>query len=119
MTLTQYVYAALSTGSPTLRVWPRGEVPLNPPYPYTTFMVIFRQPEENLEGEDEELTHAHVQTSTFSSSEADAQAARDEIRNRMLASAVFAARTIDIPDDYEPDTKLHCARGLFSVWLST
>lgn len=118
MTLREKIYAAMTTGTPTLNVWPRGEVPLKPPYPYTTFFVLFRQPEEDLEGLDQDLTHAHVQTDSFSPSETDAQAARDEIRLRMLASTVFTARTLDIPDDWEADTKLHCARGQFSVWVT-
>lgn len=113
------IHTALTTGTPTLAVYRRGGVPADHPIPYTTWFVVTRMPEENLEGEDEELTHCIVQTDTFSPDEDAADAVRDQLRLRMLAATDFASRTQDIPGDYETDTKLYNSRGQYSVWKST
>jgi hypothetical protein len=119
MTLQEAVYAALSSGSPTVKVWP-GAIPEGQDPNAVVYTVIFSKDEQDLAGEDCGLTNAHVQIDSYSTSLATSEANSLLMRDRIRASTVMQVSDAGAPgDDYEDDTKLYRRMREFSVWLST
>ena len=116
MTLRESIYAALSAGSPPLRVYP-GLLPQNPALPAVVYTIVFRHDEEDLAGNDCNLTNAQVQTDCYSTTENEADATAATVRELMRSAADF--KTVTLPggfDEHETDTQLYRVMREFSVW---
>lgn len=118
MSLRESVYNTLVAGSPPMAVYWQ-VLKLGTDVPAVVFLIIFRQPEEGLSGEDCYLLHAHVQVDCYALSQRTADEMAGDVRRLMLDADDFAAKTVGGFDDYEDDTRRYRSTQEFSVWLST
>jgi hypothetical protein len=116
MTLRESIYSALTAGSPPLRVY-AGLLPQKPVLPAVVYTIVFRHDEEDLAGNDCDLTNAHVQTDSYSTTEKEADATAATVRELMRSASDF--NTFTLPgglDEHETDTELYRVMREYSVW---
>jgi Protein of unknown function (DUF3168) len=118
VTIRENIFATLSSGSPTLRVYP-GALPPAPVLPACVATIILSLPEEDLAGEDCNLENVHLQVDVYSKTQLEADSIAEQVRQAMLASTTFASKTTGGFDTYEPDTQLYRVMKEFSIWQTT
>jgi hypothetical protein len=119
MTLEEAIYSALSTGSPTIPVYP-GAIPEGQSPEAVVYQVIFSNDEEDLAGNDCGLTVAHLQVDCYSASMLTADANSKIMRDRIRASTLLQVHQVGSPgEDYEDDTKLYRRMREYSIAMST
>lgn len=118
MTLREIIYAALTSGSPTLMVYD-GIRQQNAPPTSVVYQIIYRTQDEDLAGADLNLTNVHVQTDVYSTRRLDAEIMAVEVRALLRSAPDFQTwTTIDGIGEYEDETGLYRVRSEFSIWYN-
>lgn len=118
MTIRESVFSALTSASPSFRVYPNIRKQ-GSPLPAVVVTFIYRTDEEDLASNDLALANVHVQTDAYSTLVNEADAIATQVRALMLSAPDFRCitRTSGV-DEYEDDTGLYRVRSEFSIWKS-
>lgn len=117
MTLSEDVFAALSSGSPPSRVYP-DVLPQMAILPALVFSLVGGRDDFHLGGESGLLIRL-VQVDAWAKTRLSAESLIAIATAEMIASQAFQVNAVDISavDGYEPETERYRASREFAVWI--